>query len=259
MNPVIIVFDIETFPIRALTWGPKWEANLLEIEEYCRLASFSYKVVGEKKTYVYGQNTLSYKQLVVELWKMAEKADILIAHNGKSFDVKMMNVFFIDQGLLPPSPYRLIDTKLEARKYFRFPSNSLNDLAHFLGLGQKEETGGFSLWKKCAEGDEKAWKKMLSYNKQDVDLLEQVYLKMRPYMSNHPTVPGMACICGCTVFHKRGFEYNTNRSKRRQNFRCRDCRVSKYGVWEKTSESTSIVSTVLQPIPLPSILMPNRD
>lgn len=241
MNPRIVTFDLETFPIRALTWGPKWEANLLEIEEYCRLASFSYKVLGEKKTHVYGQNTFSYKQLVNELWKMAEEADILIAHNGKSFDVKMMNLFFIDQGLLPPSPYRLIDTKLEARKYFRFPSNSLNDLAHFMGLGQKEETGGFSLWKKCAAGDESAWKKMLSYNKQDVILLEEVYMKMRPYMTNHPTIPGEACICGCTVFHKRGWEYSANRSRRRQNYRCRDCRVSKWGPSERVGSSSTSV------------------
>ena len=226
-----VLFDLETFPILGLTWGPKWEANLLEILEYSKLACFAYKVLGEKKVHVIGPE-LPYKQRVKALWDMADQADILIAHNGKAFDVKVMNAFFIQEGFEPPTPYRLIDTKTEAKKYFKFPSNSLNDLGHMFGLGQKEETGGYSLWKACREGDEKAWRKMLSYNKQDVILLEKVYLKMRPYMANHPNI-AEGCICGCPVFHSRGWIYTQNGNSRRREFRCRDCRITKYGPTER--------------------------
>lgn len=230
-----ILFDLETLPLIAYTWGPKYEANLLEVLEHAKLACFAWKVLGEKKVHVVGPE-LTYKQRVKALWDMADEADVLIAHNAKAFDIKVMNAFFIAEGLEPPSHYRVIDTKTEARKYFRFPSNSLNDLGQMFGLGQKEETGGWSLWRACMEGDEKAWKKMLSYNKQDVVLLEQVYLKMRPYMVNHPNI-GEGCICGSNNFHKRGWVYSNNGKTRRQEYRCRECRISKYGPSEKVIHS----------------------
>ena len=81
------------------------------------------------------------------------------------------------------------------------------------------ETGGFSLWREVLAGNMKSWKKMCAYNKQDVVLLEKVYLKLRPYMTNHPninidleTTTPLCPACGSKKLTRRGYAH-TNSSK----------------------------------------------
>ena len=223
-----VVFDIETFPLEAYAWGPKWETSLIEIKKHIRLASFAYKVLGKNKVYAYGEPDFkTYGELVQKLWELFDYADVLIAHNGKSFDIKQSNAFFLEQGLPVPSPYKIIDTKLVAKQYFRLPSYSLNDLAHYLNLGEKEDTGGWKLWKQCMEGDGRAWAKMISYNKQDVRLLESIYVKLKPYMASHPETqyytPGCSCPrCGGTEWMRRGHKPYA-REGQRQMWACKGC------------------------------------
>jgi hypothetical protein len=38
---------------------------------------------------------------------------------------------------------------VEAKKYLRLPSYSLDDMGDYLGLGRKMHHDGFELWKKC--------------------------------------------------------------------------------------------------------------
>lgn len=75
--------------------------------------------------------------VVKSLWDLLDKADIVIAHNCQDFDVPMMNSRFVFNDLRPPSPYKIVDTLKIARQNFRFPSNKLDDLGEYLGLGRK--------------------------------------------------------------------------------------------------------------------------
>ena len=85
-----------------------------------------------------------------------------------------------------PSAVQQIDTLKVARRYFMFNSNKLGDLGQHLRLGKKESTGGFELWVGCMKGEAKAWSRMIQYARQDVNLLMDVYYKLRPFMNNHP-------------------------------------------------------------------------
>jgi hypothetical protein len=98
----------------------------------------------------------------------------------------------IIHGFDPPSPYKEVDTLKLARKHFAFTSNRLGDLCNTLGIGTKEETGGFKTWKGCLNGDEKAWATMKKYNKHDVVILEELYLKLRPWATTMPNLATMA-------------------------------------------------------------------
>jgi hypothetical protein len=54
------------------------------------------------------------------------------------------------------------------------------------------------LWKRCLEGDKEALQYMLKYNMKDVDILEEVYLKLRPWIKNHPNMgnlSGQSMVC----------------------------------------------------------------
>ena len=90
-------------------------------------------------------------------------------------------------------------------------------------------TGGFDLWLGCMSGKKEAWKKMCDYNKQDVILLERIYLKLRGWMTAHPNmnlVNGTlaACPnCGGTQLTKHGFSYT--RVSKSQRFQCTTCKA----------------------------------
>ena len=100
-------------------------------------------------------------------------------HNCKNFDVKMLEVRCLANGLPPLPTVQVIDTLEIAKKKFRFPSNKLDSLAAYLGIGRKIETGGIELWKKVQQGDEKALGDMVEYCEGDVDLLVEVFLALR--------------------------------------------------------------------------------
>lgn len=225
MKAKILLFDIETTPNIAYTWE-KWETNVIAFKEYWKLLCFGYKWLGGK-TKVKALKDYKEKDLVMELWKLFDEADVLVAHNGNNFDIKKANALFLKYNIKPPSPYKKLDTLQVARRYFKFDSNKLNDLGEYLDLGKKINTGGFDLWLGCMNNDKKAWKKMIQYNKQDVELLEKVYLRMRPFIETHPNIALMegellACPnCGSTNINRRGYRYS--RVNKFARWRCMDC------------------------------------
>lgn len=234
----ILLFDIETSPNIGFTWG-KWEQNVIEFVEDWHMLSFAYKWLDEKTTHVvslpdfklYSKDKSNDKELVKELWKLFDEADAIIAHNGTKFDIKKSNTRFIQHGLTPPSPYKVIDTLTIAKKYFKFDSNKLDDLGKYLGVGRKIDTGGFELWKGCMSGDMLSWRRMCLYNKQDVILLEKIYLKMRNWITNHPNLSvldgrnGTCNSCGSAKLQKRGFGIRGGGTKV-QRMNCQSC-----GAW----------------------------
>ena len=176
------------------------------------------------------------------MWGLLDKADVVIAHNGDSFDIKKTNTRFAIHGMKPPSPYKSIDTKKLAKKYFKFDSNKLDDLGMYLSVGKKLSAGGFATWKGCMQGDKKSWKRMVDYNKQDVVLLEKVYLALRPWMTNHPNINilderlGACPTCGSDKVQKRGWAITP--VNRKQRYHCQNC-----GRWSmgRSEKNTGII------------------
>jgi hypothetical protein len=230
-KPHILFLDLETSPIIAYTWGPKWETNLIEVIEYTRILSYSAKWLGgvsitkgwpDYKGYKAG--VLNDFSIVLDLWKLVDEADIIVAQNGKDFDIRTLNARFAKYDLPPPSPYRVVDTKVEIKKYLRLPSNSLDDIGHYFDIGRKKEHEGFKLWLKCISGDRQAWARMLKYNKQDVVLLERVYFKIRPWVKTHPNISvfvGGCPKCGSKDLQSRGSNHTQGGSYTR--FKCNSC------------------------------------
>lgn len=239
-KPRILLIDIETLPNIAYVWG-KWEQNVIEyVKEGC-IATYAAKWLGEPVFAKalpdfkgYKANSYDDEAITKELWKLLDEADIVVAHNGDDFDIKVIKGRFIVHGLLPPAPFKTVDTKKLA-KVARFNSNKLDDLGKLLGIGQKIKTD-FSLWKGCIEGDENSWKKMIKYNKLDVILLEKLYLRLRPFARTHPNMAlygdAKCPKCGGSSIQFRGFAVTTTRKYRR--FACNDC-----GSWGRVTKSES--------------------
>jgi hypothetical protein len=133
----------------------------------------------------------------------------------------------VKHNMSPPTPYRQLDTKKIAKRYFNFTSNKLDDLGVYLGVGKKLKTDA-DLWKFCMAGDKKAWDKMKKYNKQDVILLEKIYLKFRPWVNSHPALnvldgrPKSCNKCGSNRMNK-SMKYLATNTNLYQYYRCQKC------------------------------------
>ncbi len=127
------------------------------------------------------------KRIVESLRELLNSADIIITHNGKRFDVPKINTRLLLHNLSPVAGYHHIDTCEIARRQFGFSSNKLDFIATSFGIPNKLHTT-FELWSGCVEGNRESLENMLTYNKRDVEILESVYLRLRPWIKNHPNV-----------------------------------------------------------------------
>jgi len=233
----ILFFDIETAPNIAYIWGLWTETRSMKmVEQSWYTLCWCAKWLDKKEVYTsalpdhkgYKKDPENDKKVMMELWYLLDEADVVVAHNAIKFDIRKVNARFIINGILPPSPYKVVDTLRVARRYFAFTSNRLDDLGQFLKVGKKLQTGGFELWRECLRGNVKAWTKMVRYCKTDVTLLEKIYKKLRPYMSTHPNMavyddsPIPTCPkCNSEKIVKEGYAY-TNAGKYQQ-YSCKAC------------------------------------
>lgn len=229
----VLIFDIETAPMKAYVWR-RWKETISldqTISEWfviCWSAKWLYsnEIMSGCVTSEEAKEE-NDKRIVEDLWKLFDEADIIVAHNGQSFDVPKINSRFIIHGLNPPSSYFTVDTLNVAKKYFGFSSNRLDALAGYFGIPHKLDTD-FKLWKECLEGNQESLDYMVLYNKKDVEILESVYLKLRPYIKGHPNISNITereCCCNCGSSNVKPIHdkfYFTSVSKF-QLYRCPNC------------------------------------
>jgi DNA polymerase elongation subunit (family B)/predicted RNA-binding Zn-ribbon protein involved in translation (DUF1610 family) len=235
--PRILLLDLETSPILAYVWG-RWKQNVYQAQvvQESFILTYSCKWLGEDEI-IYGYLSPSEVKLendfriVHELRDIIDSADMVVAHNGIQFDFPIINTRCVYHRIAPPSNYRPIDTLRIARNKFRFSSNKLNDLCEYLGIGVKEDNGGFNTWVGYLNGEMESIQKMVTYNIKDVDLLEKLYLRLRPFDNSHPNVQIyqkddviiMSCpCCGSKDIQKTDKLFYTNLSAFDAYF-CEDC------------------------------------
>ena len=192
MKPKILVIDIETLPMEGAFWELR-ETNPIWIDKQSSIIGFSAKWIGgSQMTRVlpdyphYRPGKRGDKKLILDIWNLLDRADIVMGHNSKRFDIKRINAEFIKIGLNPPAPYKQLDTLQELRRHFGFPSYKLAYVAPQLSVGDKMENEGAELWRKCRDGEMKSWNKMKRYVHRDVGITAGVYEKILPFIENHP-------------------------------------------------------------------------
>lgn len=241
MSAKILIFDIETSPNLAYTWG-KYQQDVIKFEREFFLLSFAWKWYGDRKVHClklpdfdsYAKDPYDDKPLCKALWDLFDEADITVGHNSVKFDHRKSQARFIQHGFLPHSPVRMVDTLRIARRHFMFNCNRLDSLAKLLDLGSKVQHTGSNLWFDCMGGCPKAWRQMEKYNKQDVVLTEQVYERLRPWSDDTVHVGlfeenplGKCPCCGSSNLVKRGYKVAATRVYRQYN--CKDC-----GRWSRS-------------------------
>jgi len=231
-QPKRLFWDIETSPNIGLFWTAGYKQNIdySNIIKEREIICICYKWQGERK--VYGLNwddKQSDKRMIQEFVRVLKEADEIVGHNGDKFDLAWFRTRCLYHRIDLTPNIKTIDTLKIARSRFKFNSNRLNYISDFLGIGKKHETN-FGLWKdillhKC----DKSMKKMVSYCKQDVKLLEQVYMELGKHIEpkmHHGVLMGHdrgSCPeCGSVNLHKNRIR-STATGLTKADYKCNGC------------------------------------
>lgn len=188
----VLIIDIETLPLWCRTWGIHDQTLGIDnvIKDMCVLSvSATWLYSGKVESWCLTPKEAKTRddiRIVREAWKLLEKAEVVIAHYGRRFDMPKLNSRFLFHGLKPPTPYKIIDTKSDIPT-LGMTSKKQDYLSRFTGQKRKLDTD-YQLWIDCDEGDPKALKRMEQYNRGDVMSLEAVYTILRPWISGHPNL-----------------------------------------------------------------------
>ena len=233
-KPRICFYDIETSLAKSYHFQ-QWKVNLSQKQKIqeSHLLSHAWawgdgEVTGSILT---REEMLAHdpERLVLECWSLLDNCDILVAHNGKRFDVKKVNGYFLQYGMPPPSPYRVIDTLLIAKQKFALPFNSLAYLAEFLGVEQKIDTGGVDLWIQCDQGSQEALDKMNEYCMGDIVTLRGVYNRLIGWSNDGVNLAlysdhGASCPhCSSDDVSVIQGKYSHTVARKYQVYRCNNC------------------------------------
>lgn len=242
-SPRLIVFDLETGPDmrEALEVWPQlsnYYGQTLK-GQVQTLLCFGWKVFGSDSVEVkcawefpgWANDVNDDRELVAYAREVLSSADAIITQNGRNFDYPVLQTRLLKLGMETLDPKILhIDTKTASRGKLSFISNSLNNMGRFLLDEMKLEHSGWQLWVKTLRRDAEAAELMQKYCAQDVLLLEKLYRKLRPYLSQIPNhnlfspLKEKSCpACGSSRLKSEGKRHTKTRSYRR--YICQDCRT----------------------------------
>jgi DNA polymerase elongation subunit (family B) len=241
----ICYLDTETAPTMGYFYG-RWDQNIRpdQVKDSGFFLSFQYAwndgpVHVESLRHIkHGLTSKDDKDLCRKMVKIVEKADIVIGHNVKKFDIARLSARLASHRLKPVEPKPMVDTLAACRRFFRFEANSLDSVCQELGIGRKGHSGGFDTSLACMRGDQKAWDKLLEYGKQDVVILRDLYKRILPNIENHPNAglitprATFQCPkCESSRLQYRGYRFTV--TMRYARFQCMNC-----GAWgsERTTD-----------------------
>lgn len=217
-GPKVLFLDIETSPIFAAMWS-MWQqgVGLNQIESdwiilsFCAKWSHSEEVIYKDLRGKVGEEDDS--ELAEDLFNLLNEADVVVAHNGRKFDVKKINARLLMNGFPKPSPFKIVDTLEIAKKQFAFTSNKLEYLTDKLCETKKSKHAkfsGYQLWAECLKDNFEAWDEMREYNQLDVLSLEELYYVLSSWSN---VIPNDALyvdsILDMSEWEKYGFYYTS--------------------------------------------------
>lgn len=234
----VLALDIETSPAIAYVWGRhKQYVAQSQVIQDPYILTWTAKWLGspnimQDSVHLHvGPEQLGKphdREVVQSLRDLIDQADVLLYHNGDRFDRGRLYARLAHYQIPPPHPARTIDTLKIAKAQFAFPSNKLDDLAEYLGVAHRKLPTSFDLWGRCMQGDLSAYEYMLDYNAGDVQVLEDVYMRLRAFDRRHPNLAlydgahALACTCGSTDLTPTGRVVTTGVSVF-DTYRCNTC------------------------------------
>jgi uncharacterized protein YprB with RNaseH-like and TPR domain len=222
-----LFFDIETSPCLGWFWRPSHQTSVgyHQILEQAKIICICYKWEHSDKIYsLKWDSKQDDKDMVKKFIQVMGKADQIVGHNCDKFDTKWIRTRAIYHRLSMPPDYKSIDTLKESRKGFNFPSNRLDAICKYLGIGEKIKTTEqlwMDIWRRKSS---KAMTEMVKYCKMDVLILEEYFKIMNPYTPPkfHYGDRGNCPECNSNRLKKKMIKITASGTKSQQ-YQCVDC------------------------------------
>lgn len=185
-GPKIAILDVETAATVGMFFGRFniniSQENVLKEGSWMLCASWRWLGSSEVNSVFLTPDEIQKsndERISAVLHDVYREADAVLAHNSQGFDHKVIQMRNLANGFPALPNVKILDTLAQAKKAFKSPSNKLDNLGEYFELGRKLSTGGISLWKKVQAGDPESMMKMVKYCEQDVNLLHDLYMKIR--------------------------------------------------------------------------------
>lgn len=176
------------------------------------------------------------KKLLEHIYPILAGADAWVTWFGKGFDEKFVNTRLLYHHMHPLPHVPHIDGWKTAKGKLKLNSNRLMTVQSFLELPDSKSALSGPHWVKAKAGDKAATRYIIHHCRQDVKVLEQAYMRLRPLIIEHPNMsisdgrPGTCTRCGSWKVQRRG--YYVTRSRKYARFQCQAC-----GGWMKNPRS----------------------
>lgn len=225
-----LFLDIETSPHVAYVWKLFDEnISLEQLIEPTRTICVAWKFDGDDSTdFAAEWEKGGHERMIKEVWRQIDEADAIVHYNGASFDEPHLSREFLEYGLDPPSRPQTIDLFKTIKHRFRFASGKLQHVSDVLAIREGKIKTDFTLWSRVLDGDSGARAEMEEYNREDVELLVDLYGALLPWIDRHPNVglyeddQLMRCTrCASTELIKAGFRRTT--AGKFQLYKCNEC------------------------------------
>ena len=216
-----LFFDIETSLMPTWTHyiGNKVSMSHKQVEQTKRVICICYKWGNDSTIYSLAWDPKYQDDTIIlnKFNEIAGMATTLIGHNAQKFDVRELRAHMALRGIrIPWCETAVFDTLTHFRRVFALPSNRLDAVAQWLGLGHKSPMD-MDDWLQCSRGQKEtndaltravidlvsgyttvkevkllfdqrskeiqgATDKMVKYCKKDVQLLADCYSKLERYI-----------------------------------------------------------------------------
>jgi DNA-directed RNA polymerase subunit M/transcription elongation factor TFIIS len=239
-----VFFDIETSQALVFTWRTGYKLSIQADRIYipAKVICISWKWEGYDEVYHlhWDMENGCDKDMLKQFVETMDFADEIVAHNGDKFDMPWLTGRMVIHEIPALPDYKTVDTCKMARKH-KFPSNRLDDLGEYFGLGKKIRHRGIVMWDEIQKATfpwatkeekdlgAKALPEMLDYCDQDVRLLEAVYHRLAQYakakthVGVHLGGEKWECAkCGSDHVIRHGVR-TTAKGSRNQRMKCMQC------------------------------------
>lgn len=195
VSPKVLYFDIETAPFKMTVerFDLKIKNGWLDwhnIDKPFFIISWAAAWVTDKPPKVitgavtgYEAKRRSDKRHLKKLWGLLDKADYVVGHNAKSFDIKKVETRFLLNNIPCPSTFAIRDTLTMAKSRFKPESQAMDYWCQLLGMQRKDEMS-FEDWLGVTRGCQKTINKMVHYNKGDVQAGIDVLKRFMQYIES---------------------------------------------------------------------------
>lgn len=182
------------------------------------------------------------KRMLKDACEIMLDSDVWLGHYACYFDIPFLNTRLLYHNLpVLPANFALIDTWKISRNRLKLRNNRLATISDFLKTLDEKNAILPEQWLRALGGHRASMNYIVEHNRRDVLVLEEVYMRLRPLVLDHPNRGlvdgrGGCSVCGSEKLQKRGF--HITRTRKYQRYQCQKC-----GAWSKGTKPIQVLTT----------------